>query len=116
MKTVVGFEAFEKEVIRKGEPVVVLFEATYCPFSQAFRKVIERYDGKLPLRIVSVLLDDWGDPLWIRYRIEVTPTLAVFSGGRMTYRIDGVLGVGLSERDVRKLAAYLATQGKQETK
>jgi thioredoxin-like negative regulator of GroEL len=80
--------------------VVVLFYASWCPFSQRFLPVFEKYArGKLDscLRIVT---DDKAG-LCEKYQVDVVPTVLIFENGKVTRRLDGVQGVGLSEKQLR---------------
>ena len=63
--------------------------------------------------LVNVLLDDYENPLWDRYSIEVVPALLVFRGGEVVFRIDAGLGIGLSEDAVDTLLEYFADDSPQ---
>ncbi len=93
-------------MLRSESPLIVLFDASWCPFCREFKPVMQRYEGDLPWLVVAVMLDDMNDPLWDRYEIEVVPTLAVFERGQIVFRADGVLGVGLSSSAIARLQAY----------
>jgi len=105
MKEVVGQAAFEGEVLNSPGAVIVVFEAHWCPFCRSFMPIIRAHEAQLPAPLVASILDDWDDPLWERYSVEVVPTLAIFRGGRLAFRIDGILGKGLAEEDVKRLIA-----------
>jgi len=105
MKEVVGRAAFEKEVLNSREAVIVVFEAHWCPFCRSFVPILQAQESQLPAPVVASILDDWDDSLWERFSIEVVPTLAVFRAGRLTFRIDGILGKGLAEEDVKRIIA-----------
>lgn len=97
-----------EDVVKRGETVAVLFDATWCPFCRSFRPIIERREAEFPVPLVNVLLDDYENPLWDRYSIEVVPALLVFRGGEVVFRIDAGLGIGLSEDAVDTLLEYFA--------
>ena len=104
-------EKFEDEVLHAEKPIVVLFDASWCPFCRAFRPIMESRSRDLPWPIVAVLLENDDDPLWDRYEIAVVPTLAVFESGRIVFRADGTLGVGLGPDDIARLLAYARGKG-----
>ena len=81
------------------EPVLAVFYASWCPFCQRFIPVfIERVKETI-IQAVLVNLDDTSNPLWEAYGISVVPTIFYFSG-QTTRRLDGVLGIGISERQL----------------
>ena len=98
---------FDNELRSRNSPFVVLFEADWCPFCQSFSPIMERRVDKIPVPVVRVPLNDDDDQLWDRYSVDVIPTLAVFDGSRIVFRIDGELGMGLEDADVSRLVEYL---------
>ena len=98
---------FDKEVLSRDSPLVVLFEAELCPFCAQFRGIFEPRVNAIPVPVLGVLLNDYDDPLWDRYSIEAVPTIAVFESGEVAFRIDGPLGIGLKDSDTNKLLAYI---------
>lgn len=100
-------DRFETEVLRATDPIIVLFDASWCPFCRAFRPVMARHQDEFPWSVTAVLLDDADDSLWDAYSIDVVPTLAVFESGRPVFKVDGILGVGLGEKDIERLREYI---------
>ena len=47
--------------------------------------------------VIHVLLDDYENPLWDDYDIFAVPTIISFEDGKVYKRLDGKLGMGLSE-------------------
>jgi thioredoxin 1 len=92
--------SFRKEVLESDEPTVALFWATWCPFCRKFRPEFDKLAAAKPWRFASVYLDDESNPLWDDYAVDVVPTLALFRGGKIVERKDGVLGYGLDRRMV----------------
>ncbi|HEY7587156.1 MAG TPA: thioredoxin family protein [Thermoplasmata archaeon] len=92
--------AFRKEVLEAAEPTVALFWATWCPFCRRFKPEFDRLAAERSWHFASVDLDDEANPLWDDYAIDVVPTLALFLGGRLVDREDGILGYGLDKRMV----------------
>jgi hypothetical protein len=66
-----------------------------------------RHQDEFPWSVTAVLLDDADDSLWDAYSIDVVPTLAVFESGRPVFKVDGILGVGLGEKDIERLREYI---------
>jgi thioredoxin-like negative regulator of GroEL len=79
--------------------VAVCFCADWCGYCQRFLPHFRKVPG-------SWLVDvtDEEDPLWDSFRIDVVPTVIVFSGGVEVKRWSGVL----QERDAQEIAARLA--------
>lgn len=98
---------FEKEILHATSPVIVLFDASWCPFCRAFRPIMERHLDEFPWPVTAVLLDDTDDPLWDVYSVAVVPTLAVFESGQPIFKVDGILGVGLGEKDIERLREFI---------
>jgi len=97
-------EAFEREVLRSPEPIVVMFWAEWCPFCRRFRPAFDAAAAAAEGQFAVVRLDDEDNPLWDTYGVEVVPSLAFFRGGAIAARKDGRLGRGLTEAE---LAAFL---------
>jgi len=93
-------EAFEEHVLRSGEPTVVLFWAGWCPFCRAFRPLFDAAIREHDAQFALVRLDEYSNPLWDTYRVDVVPSLAFFRGGALVARKDGTLGRGLSKADL----------------
>jgi len=89
-------------ILRSNRRVFTLFYATWCPFCRTFLPVFERQAQKNDAtRFLRVKIDDEANPLWEEYEIEVVPTVILFDGGEVTARLDGTLGRGLSEEQLK---------------
>jgi len=95
-------DAFQETVVQATEPTVVMFWATWCPFSRRFNAEFEKLAASRPWRFAAVYLDDEANPLWEEYAVEVVPTLALFRDGKVTDRLDGILGYGIDNRMVEE--------------
>jgi len=93
-------DSFQKSVLQSNEPTVVMFWATWCPFSRRFNAEFQKLESARPWRFAAVYLDDEDNPLWEEYAVEVVPTLALFRDGKLVDRLDGVLGYGIDRRMV----------------
>ncbi len=93
-------KAFRDKVLTSDEPTIALFWATWCPFCRKFKPEFDRLAAAKPWRFVSVFLDDEDNPLWDDYAVDVVPTLALFRGGKVLERADGILGYGMDRRMV----------------
>ncbi len=91
-------KAFRAEVLESAEPTVALFWATWCPFCRRYKPEFDKLAAKWPWRFASVYLDDEANPLWDDYSVEVVPTLALFRGGKLVDRQDGILGYGIDRK------------------
>jgi thiol-disulfide isomerase/thioredoxin len=90
------------EALKTKKRVFVLFYASWCPFSRMFLLIYEKCTAKSPNPCIRVMVDDRAD-LCEKYSIEVFPTVLLFENGKVTERLDGEPGVGLSEKQLKKL-------------
>ena len=88
--------------LKANEKVLALFYASWCPYCIRFVPVFEEKIVKFSAgSVIHVLLDDYNNPLWDDYSIEAVPTLIFFEKGKVSRRLDGKLGVGLNEKQLR---------------
>jgi len=90
-----------------ARPVAILFYSAWCPFCTDFLPVFEKYAGAAPDSFRRVLTDELPD-LEDKYSVDVVPTVIFFKDGKVSKRLDGVLGAGL---DGSGLAAFLKACG-----
>jgi len=86
-----------EDILKTKERSVVLFYASWCPFSQEFLPIYDRYVEKHPQTFLRVMIDDRKE-LMDRYSVIVVPTVIFFENGRIKTRCDGEAGIGLSEK------------------
>jgi thiol-disulfide isomerase/thioredoxin len=91
------------EEIGNRDKAFVLFYATWCPFSQRFLPVFEEYSKNNPNECLSVIVDEQPD-VCEEYSIEYYPTVIMFKKGRVHKRLDAEPGIGLSKKQLQKLA------------
>jgi thiol-disulfide isomerase/thioredoxin len=87
--------------LTKNEKLLAIFYASWCPYCVAFVPVFNKRVGNFSVApVIHVLLDDYDNPLWDYYDIEVVPTVIFFEKGKVCRRLDGKFGVGLSEKQL----------------
>jgi thiol-disulfide isomerase/thioredoxin len=87
------------EELKDKDLALVLFYATWCPFSRRFLPHFEAYAEAHPDECRIVKADD--DPaVCDEYGVEVYPTVLSFKNGKLHQRLDGIPGVGLSQRQL----------------
>jgi len=96
---------FRREVEESDETTVVLFTTSWCPFCRRFKPKFVEAATKADIRCVMAYIDDWDNPLWDEYRVDVVPTLVLFEEGKPAYRRDGILGQGLGQHDLEAVIA-----------
>ncbi|HEX7713843.1 MAG TPA: thioredoxin family protein [Bacillota bacterium] len=94
----VANESDLNEALKLNEQMLTLVFATWCPFCQRFLPVFEKYARG---REDFLLIQDDQEIVADRYEVEVVPTALYFEKGILEKRLDGELGVGLSERQLR---------------
>lgn len=88
----------DKELKTKDK-TIVLFYASWCPFSQRFLPVFKRYSKKNPENCMEIVTDDKAS-LCEKYGVDVVPTVVVFEKGQVAKRLDGIAGIGLTEKQL----------------
>lgn len=99
--------AFDGQRLKRDGRWAVSFTADWCPFCADFRPRFEAFRPPAGVHLGIGDLTDLENPLWERFEVEVVPTLAVFTDGRLSWRRDGRLGKGLGAEDLRALDAAL---------
>lgn len=83
-------ENFKKEVLEADKPVLVDFNATWCPPCQALHPTLEAMaDESDDYKIVTVDVDDEG-ALAEEYGVSGIPCLVAFKGGKEVDRRVGL--------------------------
>lgn len=101
MSIIEGTKAnFEKEVIKSDKPVLVDFNATWCPPCQALHPILEEMaEESDDYKIVSVDIDD-EDALAEQYEVSSIPCLVVFKDGE---EVDRKIGLQPKKRLIKML-------------
>jgi len=88
--------------LKSKEKAVVLFYATWCPYSQRFLPIFQEYAKNNPQECVSIIIDDKPD-LCEKYEIEYYPTVLMFKKGTIEKRLDATPGLGLTKIQLKEL-------------
>jgi thiol-disulfide isomerase/thioredoxin len=92
---------FYKKVDSKDK-AVVLFYATWCPFSRGFLPIFEEYEKSNPAECLRVMVDEEPD-VCEEYAIEYYPTVIMFKKGKVDKRLDAEPGVGRNKKQLKDL-------------
>jgi thiol-disulfide isomerase/thioredoxin len=91
------------EKVDSKERAVVLFYATWCPFSRGFLPIFEEYSKSNPEECLSVIVDEEPD-VCEEYGIEYYPTVIMFKRGKVHKRLDAEPHVGLNKKQLKDFA------------
>lgn len=86
-------------MLKSNNKVFVLFYASWCPFSQEFLPIFEKFAEGKTQSCIRVKTDDKAT-LCEEYSIDVVPTLIFFKNGKVARRLDGIQGIGLDEKQL----------------
>jgi len=97
-------EVFDKKELdaelSKSNQVLALFYSSGCPFCKRFVMFFDHEAVKSDIAgVIHVRLDDYSSRLWDDYSIPVVPSVIYFENGKVSKRLNGRLGRGLSEAD-----------------
>lgn len=96
--TIINNEHDLDEILKTEQSVIILLYAIWCPFCIRFLSVFKKYaEGKAES---FILVQDDQEILADKYSVEVVPTVLFFEDGVIAKRLDGILGVGLTERQL----------------
>jgi len=93
-------EEFSGPTLRRPGRFTVCFYAEWCPYSREFLEVFVAHEPQATVPLALADLSDQSDLRWELFGIEVVPTLIGFQDGRIVWRLDGSLGVGLLREDL----------------
>lgn len=94
MSTLIEDERALSAAIAGAEEALVLFYASWCPFSRAFLPVYEQHAcGPDCYRVLT----DSVPAAETAHAIDFVPTVILFRKGRKYARLDGIPGEGLRE-------------------
>ena len=90
------------EIIQNREKAYVLFYASWCPYSQRFLPIFEKYQKSHPKDCLSVMIDS-KPALCDKYQIEYYPTVLLLKKGKIEKRLDATPGEGLTQKQLEEL-------------
>ncbi len=90
------------KILETNKRVYVLLYATWCPFCVRFLPVFERMRTRYSQNdsALFLLVQDNQEIIADKYEVTVIPTVLFFEKGVVCKRLDGKLGIGLTERDL----------------
>jgi thioredoxin len=88
---------FKKEVLKSDKPVLVDFNATWCPPCQAMHPIVEELSDNY--KVVAVDIDDQ-EELAEQYEVSGIPCFVVFKDGE---EIDRRVGMQSKKRLIKML-------------
>lgn len=89
--------------IRKPAPVMVVFYADWCPFSERSMPIIRDSLDEIDMEVVAANISHPKDPRWKEHSIDTVPTVAVFEQGTELRRSAARRGQRLEEDDLLSL-------------
>lgn len=89
-------QEIEKQFTSKNK-VFVLFYQSWCPYSQRFLPVFTKFAENEERECIKILAD-FTLQLCEKYDVEVFPTVLFFENGKVSKRLDGERGIGLSQQ------------------
>jgi thioredoxin 1 len=89
----------ELEKALKADRVVALFYASWCPFCRKVLPAFQQSAQGAGKRLIAVQDDE--ETMAETYTVKVYPTLLCFEKGVVIRRLDGVLGIGISDKDLK---------------
>jgi thiol-disulfide isomerase/thioredoxin len=87
-----------RKILRNKDRVIALFHASWCPFCIRFLPIFQKHAEKEG-RYFVIAQDDQ-ETIAEQYSVKVYPTVLYFEKGVIAKRLDGVLGVGLDEKQL----------------
>jgi thioredoxin 1 len=86
------------EMLTAKERVIALIYASWCPFCTRFLPVFGKYSQEIADS--CVIVQDDRETIADKYGVDVVPTVLFFENGAVSKRLDGILGVGLHEKQL----------------
>lgn len=91
----------------KGGTAAVVFVADWCGFCRRFLRDHAELMASFPVPFrVADASDDDVSPLWDDFGFHVVPTIALFRDGELVWKKNGVLGIGVTKRDLDALRKH----------
>ena len=91
-----------EDILKTRNKMLILFYASWCPFSQRFLPIFEKCIKKSTHNCYRMMIDEYPH-LCEKYSVEVFPTVIFFQKGTLSRRLDGIHGIGLNEKQLQDL-------------
>jgi len=102
MSKIIASESDLDKKLSECPQVLVLFYASWCPYSQEFLPIFEKHAKGKDQKFCRVVTDEMPE-CEEKYEIDVVPTVIYFENGLVVKRLDGVRGSGLEEKQLSSL-------------
>lgn len=99
-----------EKALHGRESRLVLFYSEYCPFCTSFMPHFEKAAQRAPELFLKACVDG-SDSLDDLFSVEVVPTVLCFTGDKLSKRLDGRLGRGLTQADLEAFTAACLAGG-----
>ena len=96
-----------REILKTKDRVIALFHASWCPFCVRFLPIFKKHAEEEGRHFVIVQDDQ--ETIADQYSVTVYPTVLFFENGVVSKRLDGVLGVGLDEKQLAEFVSLCPT-------
>jgi thiol-disulfide isomerase/thioredoxin len=86
------------KILNTKDRVIALVYASWCPFCKRFLPIFQQYaqeEGRYFTRI-----EDNEESIGDKFAVDIFPTVLFFEKGKVTKRLNGEPGVGLSEKQL----------------
>lgn len=87
-----------KKALASKERVTALWYVSWCPYCRKFLPIFEKHAEGEGRNFLFVQDDQ--ETMAEQYGVEVFPTVLFFENGAVSKRLDGVPGVGLTEKQL----------------
>ncbi len=86
------------------DKVIALVYASWCPFCRSFLPIFQRYAREEGRNFARIKDDE--EKIGDKFSVDIFPTVLFFEKRKVTKRLDGEPGVGLSEK---QLAEFISS-------
>jgi len=93
-----------REILKTIDKVFVLFYASWCPFCISFLPIFQKHAEEVDRHFV--IIQDDQETIADQYSVKVYPTVLFFKSGIVSKRLDGLLGVGLDEKQLVEFVGF----------
>lgn len=100
--------------LAEEDRVVVLYHASWCPFSRIFMPTFEAAEAESSVPFVRADLRHPLDPRWDDQGVRVVPTLAYYEKGEELERVDGARNHGLDKGDLEGFLEMVEALNEEE--